>query len=346
MSVELEDYVPILYNVIFEGAKECYSHSCEDGKCICMDSEQMGLLRKMLSEDDEIVMDLTGGKAVFKNMQSKLIAGWICRQAPKTGKRGSETFFFRGNLLGDKEAKIKLEELGAIGSAFEEVIKSIPVIIKTNYSHNIENRDTLINLCAYAACSEKCIYILFRAVICRTIGCCQRAGNQEEKEQYAAKVAEMFERLNCLYRESNEIRGILHDDIESYISDWYNIKDDEVKGLIRNICRVLEEYRKEIQMSKGNLLQVYEKGKCEKLYCILKKIFETGNVSTKGFPKLEFDSSEQDGTEYDAIIDMLDKVKDNQEKLSRIWEKLFRVFWTDVEVPSESIEEMQKICRE
>ena len=340
---EIKDCTPAFYNVIFDRKTKCYSSSCIDGKCICMDSEQAGLLRKLLSEDDQISMNFEGERVVFKNSQSHPLQEWVCSQASEAESVYSQKFFTHQNIFKGSELQEILDGFIKLGNGYEDVFKSIPVIYMINYSKDIRSRDTLINLCVYASCAEQYLYVLFRAVICRTIGCCKMAKSQEE---YASELAKLFGRLDNLLNSRTEGKRRLLQVIDDYITAWRNMNDEEGIADARMIFNLLNEYRKHLLDSEKETFFDRERERYGNLYCLLKKILETENISTKNFPVLNFVDMTKNDTEYEDIIKILDAAKGDIEKLDRILSELNMIFWSGIDIPSETIEIMWDIIRE
>lgn len=84
-----------------------------------------------------------------------------------------------------------------------------------------------------------------------------------------------------------------------------------------------------------------------KLYCLLKKIFVTADLSITALPELPFTDYEdaQDIiTDYDCVMDILERVKQEEDKLKEIWEILSRIFWDYDDIPADAIERMRNIA--
>ena len=324
---------------------QCDSKQCNTKKCICMDNEQAGLFRKLLSEEDQIVMDLMEGEGrfFFQNMQSRLFEERICHQTPFDQNIYCNVFYRNRYFPHCKEKLCQIVEAYMYSdNNLMNVIKSVPTIFATNSLHKIGERDSLIYLCRYSPCAERYISVLLRAIICRTIGCCQRAKNQEEKEAYVSELAKLLHRLAAvLDQDSSEMVDQCIDTAERYIDMW---KDTGLgKSVVGNISHELQEYGEELRRAKRKRLVTYEEGRYDKLYRILKKILETADVSITALPDLPFADFEDGETDYDTVMDILDNVKNDAGKLTKIWSILSLIFWSGEDIPSDKMEQMERL---
>ncbi len=346
---KIEDYTFALYNIMFadiEADDECYSLMCKDGKCICLDYEQAGLLRKLLSDEDQIAMFSKGERFYFRNLQSSLLIEGICEQI-SADKEIYCDVFFRNRFFPEYKEKLCqiITACGACHNNLMNVIKSIPTIYMTNSLHKIEERDSLIYLCIYSPCTERYISILLRAIICRTIGCCQRAENRESKESYVYELAKLLNRLAALLvRDDRKIVNQCINAVEEYNVIWENFQEDVGEALTRTISNGLQEYRKELEGYIEKRVDAYEEGRHNKLYCILKKILETADMSVTALPDFQFADFECEITDYDKVINLLDSVKSDAEKLDKIWSILSRIFWEGEDIPTDDLEQMERIA--
>lgn len=342
---KIEDCTSVLYNIMFAGILEdnqCDSKQCDTGKCICMDKEQAGLFRKLLSEEDQIAMCFMEGRFVFQNMQNRLFEEGICHQTPFDQNIYCNVFFRNRYFPLCKEILCqRLEEYKYSDNNLMNVIKSVPTIFVTNSLHKIGERDSLIYLCRYSPCAGRYISVLLRAIICKTIGCCQGAANQEEKEAYVSELARLLHRLAAvLDQDSSEMLDQCIDKVEKYIDMWK--ATGLRKSVIENISHELQGYGEELRCGQGERIATYEDGTYDKLYCILKKILETADVSITALPDLPFAGFE-DETDYDIVMDILDNVKNDAGKLTKILSILSRIFWGGEDIPSDEMEEMMRL---
>lgn len=335
---KIEDYVPVLYNINFDTKKGCDSHTCKKGKCICMDEEQAGLVRKIYSEDDQIAMDLVDSRFVFRNLQQKCIDELVCNTTADTYGRGS---LFKINGYIEEKFNQLLDALAKYGSnVIADVWNTIPVVFMVNSVQKIQDRNTLVDLCVYAPCPERYLFILFRAAICRTVGCCKNAKNDLEKTQYAQELAKLFCKLNDQFKQRSQIDR-LRAVIREYARNCYN----KEQGLIRNVANVLDEFEKQLRTGSGRKISDYDLAKCGNLYSILLKILQTGEMSIDSFPTLEFVKESTNATEYDEIVQILERVQHDKEKLASVLTELSNVFWKDVDVSSEALAKMENIAK-
>lgn len=346
---KIEDCTSVLYNIAFVDPKKddkCYSLMCRDGKCICMDREQSGLLRKILSEEDQMAMEYAGERFFFQNLQSQLFQEGVCKQSLASQDTYYETLFYNRFLLPEDEEKLCeiIEAYRFLNRNLMDVIKSIPTIHMVNATLDIKERNSLIYLCIYSPYAERYMSILFRAIICRTIGCCQKGETQEEKEQYVCELAKLFEQLAELYdKDTQEIINTIAKCVERYIDGWKKIESGQCGAEVRNILNELQVYSRELENAATRHM-AEEEGRYSKLYCILKKILETADISVKGLPDLPFADFEDEKTDYDKVVNILDIVKNDEAKRKEIWSILSRIFWGGEDIPTDEIEEMEQIA--
>lgn len=340
---KIEDCIPVLYNIIFAADSDaCEIVACRSGKCICMDMEQAGLLRKILSDDDQIIMDIDAKRTIYINLQNKYREEFACDDAVSEENR---RLFFRKNRDSNlDEIKKIFREIARSWNHFADVWQTIPVVYMINENQSILNRNTLVHLCAYAPCPERFLYIFFRVAICKTAGYCKHMEDNLQTQQYANNLAKLFQSLNAAFKG----RGIKEEKqldraIDEYIRQCRTQEPYVDMHEVRNMANQLEAYRRE-QPGFWRTISSHELARCGKLYEIVLKIFQTVDISTAAFPDLVFVKKKLTGyTEYDEIIHILDAVKNDQKKLFEILSEVSCVFSKDVDVPTESIEEMQKI---
>lgn len=342
----IEDCTSVLYNIMFTGIPEddqCNSRKCDTGKCICMDNEQAGLFRKLLSEKDQIAMCPTDERFFFNNMQSQFYEEGVCKQAPFNQDIYCNVFYRNRYFPQSKKILCQMvEKYTYSDNRLMDVIKSVPIIFVINSLHKIKERDSLIYLCRYSPCAERYMSVLLRAIICRTIGCCQRAKNQEEKEAYVSRLAGLLHRLAAvLDYDGTEMLDQYIDTVDMYIDMWRAAGLRE--SAAENISHELRRYREELCRSKRKRMATYEDGRYDKLYCILKKILETADVSITALPDLPFADFEDGETDYDIVMSILDNVKNDVGKLAEIWSILSRIFWSGEDIPSDEMEEMERL---
>ncbi|MBD5513918.1 MAG: hypothetical protein HDR06_04485 [Lachnospiraceae bacterium] len=344
---KIEDYTFVLYDIMFYGEKpnddgKCDSLLCERGKCICIDHEQTGLLRKLLSEEDQIVLPFEDEWPFSLNLQNILREENRCAQSEKKMYRN---IFFPEY----EEIVFRLPEAYYVyNHHLLDVIKSIPILYTTNSMHKIKERDSLIYLCRYAPCAERYLSVLLRGVICRTIGCCKNAETPEEKEAYARKLVKSLNRLKTVLNQND--KKILYqciDNVNTYISKWDKLNSNISVSLNLPISHELMVYWEELNDCTENLTAKNEDGRHDKLYCLLKKILETADIRTTDFPELpfaEYKDAADIKTDYDKVIDILDHVKHDTNKLEKIWTILSRIFWSGEDIPTDEMEKMIRIA--
>ncbi|MDE7476819.1 MAG: hypothetical protein K2M91_02525 [Lachnospiraceae bacterium] len=206
----------------------------------------------------------------------------------------------------------------------------------------------MIYLCKYAPCAEKYLSVLLRAVICRTIACCKKAETPEEKESYAE---ELIESLNCLKtvldQDDDEIIRWCIDNVNTYIEKWEKLYPSICESLRLPVISELQKYLEKLSDVTESLTTKDEAGRHNKLYCLLQKILETADICTTDLPKLpfvEYEDAADIKTDYDKVIDILDHVKQNTDKLTEIWTILSHIFWSGEDIPTDEMEKMIQIA--
>lgn len=337
---KIADYTFVLYNVLFYNGKpnnsdKCSSLLCKRGSCICIDHEQTGLLRKLLSDEDTIVLPFVKGQPFSKNLQNTLHKEYLCQQT------GLELYCNSFSPECEEYVNKMMEVYGVSSLCLLDVIKTLPVQYATNSLHKFEERDSLLYLCRYAPCSEKYLSILFRALICRTIGCCEKAKTREEKEAYVTELVAVLNRLKAILEQDDEqLRNQYQRGAIIFMENWQLLESDLCKSLTDTmLCELMDYLQNYSEYSNQNL----EEGKHYHLYALLKKILETADISTTDFPDLPF-RDYQDAAdfecEYVKVQSILDQAKRDTDKLNEIWKTLFDIFWSEDEIPSEEIDHM------
>lgn len=337
---EIKDLVAALYNSRFDReSEECGNKACKFGKCICMDSEQAGLLQGMLIEDF-IGMDIRKGRCVFQNVQQGSGSGRECREAEKGNKQSSD-WLIPNKRLADWDELGRLIRSVARDSQtdFADMLGSIPAVYMINSSRELEERDSLIHLCVYASCPQRYLDQLLRAVICYTIGC-YKIGNTEHWRAYTEKVAGLFRKLNLLFDHCEEQINRLDEVMDGYYTVLSREKSDIGIRLAQN---ALSECRDKIRNTPDRKLAVCEGEKSKQWYRILKKIFEIMGMSIK-FPDLSFVDPRIQPSDYDDIIQVLDRVAHDRDKTCRVLSKIQHVFYYKGDITDdEVIRELQSI---
>ena len=338
---EIKFYVPAIYNTVFfeEQSIDCYE-ACEDGKCICMDTEQEELLRKLISEKSILIMGFEGENIRIRNMEYFPMQELIC-QLPK-GSKCSNGFFKCTHKFECKDLNQIITKMSEYGNNFECIIKNIPIIYKINFKNRIDERNSILELCSCSSCQDYYLAELFRSAICRTIMCCKKAQNIDEINEYARAFARIIAQTNELFSNRDDEKEKIVYAIDEYCRVWRGKIKETALELIP-LSSMLEEYRTEILDDTETNLGVCEQYRYNKLYDISKKILEISGVSISDFPELFFESAGYKHKEYDEIIRILDDVKCDQEKLSEIYNKLYHVFLYDVDISTEVIEELKNI---
>lgn len=339
---KIADYTFVLYNVLFYNGKpnnsdKCSSLLCKRGSCICIDHEQTGLLRTLLSGEDTIVLPFVKGQQFSMNLQNILHKENLCQQTEL------ELYCNRFSPECEEHVNKMMEVYGVSNLCLLDVIKTLPIQYATNSLHKFEERDSLLYLCRYAPCSEKYLSILFRALICRTIGCCKKAKTREEKEAYATELVAVLKRLKSILEQDDEqLRSQYQRGAIIFMQNWQLLESDLCKSLTDPILWELMDYSKNLMESSENSKENLEEGKHYYMYRLLKKILETADISTTDFPELPFKDYPDSASFEPAnnkVLSILDQAK-NAGKLNEIWTILFNVFWNEDEIPSEEIENM------
>ncbi len=345
------DHTFILYNVMFYNQSEtdsCYSKLCEGEKCICIDNEQTGLLRKLWSPDDMISVFVSGERFFFLNEQNLLQEDDFCKDSPE--KIASKYPLFRNRFF-PKYAEI-LSGMGETPASsalsMMNVVKTITILYTTNSMHSFKERDSLIYLCKYAPCTETYQLTLFRALICKAIGCCQRA-NSEEKENYLSGLTDFLKRLKkTLEQDDKDVIDQCAENVEMYIQKWNELISQTDASLLfsrLSIGNELQDYLNELEGIIGRPSTVNNTGTLHNLYLLLKKILETANLSISDLPELPFKNYKDSvGTDYDQVIDILDNVMHDTGKLREIWAILAQAFWRSEDISEEEIEKMMQVA--
>lgn len=338
---EIKDLIPAVYNISSDRTSEdCINEACKYGKCICMDSEQAALLQGILIKEDFIGMDIQEGRCLFRNLQQGTGQNQRCSQAIQGNNRLPDWLIpYR-----DQDDRDKLDSMieNAVqnGQAdFVDMLGAVPAIYMINSSRELEDRESLINLCVYASCPQRYLDQLLRAVICYTIGCYKKA-NPDVWSDYTQKIAAMFCRLNHLFDHSEERMEKLLEAMDIY----YN-KLGEKGGRIHFAQNMLGECRDKMRNAQDRKLAICEGEKSKQWYRILKKIFEIMGMSVEGFPELTFVDSRMQPSDYDDIIQVLDKVRKERDKASKVLEKIRAVFYSEKDIVDEEvIQELRRIA--
>lgn len=344
---KIEDCTHSLYNIWFAGAKrknECLSIRCSKGSCICIDREQTGLLRKVLSKEDRMAMSFVGERAFFQNLQNPLWEEDIC------GDAVTDKTIYCNALFCNKFSPVDEGNVCQIIKEYNvkgllDVIKMIPAIYTTNSLHRFEERESLIYLCKYAPDAEGYITVLLRMVICATIDCCQKAKTKEQKEAYEGSLVKLFNRLETvLYQDYGKMDKYCIENVEAYSEIWKKTKLKCCKPYALAILSELQTYRQELEESVERPEMTEETNRHQKLYSLLKKILTTADVSAKNLPELflvDCGDSENTKTEYDEIMEILDEVKSDAGKLGETWEILSRIFEVGEDIPAYELAKMR-----
>lgn len=337
---KMADYTFVLYNVLFYDEKlnnsnRCSSLLCKRGNCICIDHEQTGLLRKLLSDEDTIVLPFIKGQPFSKNLQNTLHKENLCQQTKL------ELYHDRFPSVYNTRLDRMITEYLVSSFCLLDVIKTLPVQYATNSLHKFENRDSLLYLCRYAPCSEKYLSILFRALICTTIDCCQKAKNDAEKKAHAEGLVSVLNRLKEIFeQEDKQLMNQYQHGAITFMTNWQLLESDLCKSLTNTVSRELTDYLGKYSENLNNNL---EEGKHYHLYALLKKILETADISTTDFPDLPFrdypDAADFE-CEYTTVQSILETAKQNADTLNEIWKTLYNIFENGDEIPSEEIDHM------
>ncbi len=335
---EIKELIPAVYNISSDRTSEgCTGEACKCGKCICMDGEQAALLQGILIKEDFIAMDIREGKTVFRNIQQGACQDLRCQWAVQE---------FVDWLIPhrDRIQRDKLECLidSAVQSGqadFVDMLGSVPAVYMINSYRELEDRESLINLCVYASCPQRYLDQLLRAVICCTIGCYLK-GNSDEWSAYAEKTAEMFGSLNDLFEHSEErIEELLE------VMDDYYIRLGRKGGRIHFAQNMLGECRDRMRMTRDRKLAVCEGEKSRQWYRVLKKIFEIMGIPAEKFPELTFVDSPIYPSDYDDVIQVLDEVMGERDKACGVLKKISDVFLDGKDlVDEEVIQQLRRIA--
>lgn len=344
------DHTFILYNVMFYNQNKtdsCYSKLCEGEKCICIDREQSGLLRKLWSPDDMIAACVSDEYLFFLNEQNPLQEYDLCKDSPR--EIASKYPLFRNRFFPEYiEILNGMSEL-PVSSALSmmNVVKTIPILYTTNSMHSFKERESLIYLCKYAPCTETYQLILLRALICKAIGCCQRA-SLEEKENYLAGLTDFLNRLKIkLEQDDKDMIDQCAENVEMYIQKWNELirTDESLRFSGPSIGNELQDYLNELVGISEKSSTADSTGTRYNLYLLLKKILQTANLSISDLPELPFENYRNSvGTDYDQVIDILDNVRHDTDKLREIWAILAQVFWRSEDITKEEIEKMMQVA--
>lgn len=352
---KIEDAAFDLYNIIFyeSGAEpdECASLLlCERGKCICVDHEQTGLLRGLLSVHDQIILSDEEGRIAFENLQNKIQNKYICQQATSSETPFYNTFYPNRFSPECKDGVLSMIRSPSAGhSSVVDVVVSIPLLYAVNSRFPFHERNSLIYLCRYAPCAAQYISALLGAVIYKTIGYCQNA-SQKEKEAYVSRLTNFLNFLISILKNGNsEIKNQYIESLDIYERTWENLFFDR-KALAMPLIDALEDYRNELADQTEITLDERDIGTFHSMYCLLRKLLQTADISgwkLRKMPESLFMGEKRDpseATDYGAIIKILDIVKRDAEKLGEIWRVLSRIFFRGVEVPAEELEKMRGIA--
>lgn len=347
---KMVDHTFILYNVMFYNQNKtdsCYSKLCEGEKCICIDCEQTGLLRKLWSPDDMIAACVSNEHFFFSNEQNPLQKDDLCKDSPREIVNKyqllSNRFFpeYTEILSGMREFPV------SSAPSMMNVVKTIPILYTTNSMHSFKERDSLIYLCKYAPCTETYQLILLRALICKAIGCCQRA-SLEEKENYLSGLTDFLNRLKKKLEQDDKLMiDQCAENVGMYIQKWYELIRTDASLLFSgpSIGNELQDYLNELVGISERSSTADNTGTCHNLYLLLKKILETADLSISDLPELPFENYRNSvGTDYDQVIDILDKVRHDTGKLKEIWAILAQVFWRSEDITKEEIEKMMQVA--
>lgn len=344
---KIEDYTFVLYNIMLynenkNNCTECDNLQCKWGNCICIDHEQTGLLRRLLSEEDQIAFSFDNKRSIFLNLQNRLRREDLCQQS-------EDELYHNRFSSGYEEIVNQLIEAYRVSNLhLLDVIKALPIQYATNSLHGLEERNPLLFLCKYAPCSEKYLSILFRALICKTIGCCKRAKIREEKEAYAKELVKLLNHLKAVLDKDD--KQVIHQCMSGanrFISKWSLLKSKSCKILKQTIENELMVYLENLADSTENFKANQEAGRHHQMYCLLKKILETADINTEDLPKLpfaEYENAADIKTDYDTVIEILDCVKQSTDKLAKIWTILSRIFWSGEDIPTDELENIKQIA--
>ena len=327
---EIIDYIPALFNITSSRRKVRCNHTCKEGKCICMDVEQLGLLRKVLSEEDQLLINLVEEHVYTQNLKNHIDENWICSI--------ESNFFGYGKTLKKKEIKEILEKFAYERGMIEETFKVITVIYAINSSEKTENRNTIVKLSMYATFSEKYASILFQALICLTLGYCMRETNKEEKECYKAALINLFNELNM-------VDISMQDRLCASIDKYRRVLLDTSCSVASVIAYSLGIYQKEL-MKKGFNLSDGGKRKINQLYKVLRVLLDIAGISVEELPELSMvaglpEEAEVIKKEYDSVIDLLEEAKSEERRLKFVLEELNKAFWKSIEIYTETTDDIR-----
>ncbi len=338
---EIKELIPAVYNISSDQTSmKCINETCIYGKCICMDSEQSELLQGILIKEDFTGMDIRNGRCLFRNLQQGAGGDRRCPLAVQGNSQLSEGLIPYRDLTDRDRLGSMIEYVVRSGQAdFADMLGSIPAVYMINSSRELDDRESLINLCVYASCPQRYLDQLLRAVICHTIGCYKKT-DPGEWSAYARKIAKLFDSLNNLFEHSEEqIEELLE------VMDLYYIKLGEKGGRIHFAQNMLGECRDRMRNVRDRKLAICEGEKSRQWYRILKKIFQIMGLSVKAFPELTFVDSRKQPSDYDDIIEVLDDVKADREKAWKVLEKIQNVFYNGLDITDEEvIQELQRIA--
>lgn len=342
---QIKGLIPAVYNVRFDQtAGSCMNEACKYGKCICMDSEQAGLLQGILVKEDFIGMDIRKGNFLFFNLQHGAAqADQKCPQAVQGNERLPDWFVPHRNLVGWEELDRQIGEAVRDGQAdFADMLGSVLAVYMINSSRELDERESLLSLCVYASCPQRYLDQLLRAVICYTIGCYKK-GDTTKWSEYTQKITELFHKLNILFDNSEKRIEELMEVMDHYFTRL------GVKGKgsqIRMAQNVLGECRDRIKNVPNRKLAVCEGEKSKQWYRILKKIFEIMGMPMKGFPELNFVDPKISPSDYDDIIQIMNDVMADQNKTCQVLEKIRDVFYYGRDITDdEVIQELRRISK-
>lgn len=337
---EIKDLIPEVYNIRFgQTLKDCINEVCTLGKCICMDSEQAGLLQGILLKEDFIGMEIRGGRCLFRNLQQGDGQKQRCLQAAE-GKGLPDWFIPHRNRIDREQLDAMILQLGrSRRTDFADMLGSVPAVYMINSSRELDKRESLINLCVYTSCPQRYLDQLLRAVICYTVGCYKKA-DPSEWGTYTQKVAEIFRRLNSLFEHSRERMEELLEVVDAYM-----VELGQGGSGLRLAQNTLSECRERMQAASDIRIRICEGDKSRQWYRILKKIFQIMGMPVKEFPELTFVDFQRQPSDYDDIIRILDDVKADRVKACKVLEIIQNVFYNGQDITEEEvIQELQRIA--
>lgn len=351
---KIEDYTFVLYNIMFYKytgkLDECNSLLCKRGKCICIDQEQTGLLRKLLSAPDLITLFDDGTRIAFQNHQNTIREECICKESVPDKALFYNVFYPNKFSLEYKNDILSMIQMSSDShSIVKDVVQSIPILYAANSLYKFDERHSLIYLCKYTPCAAQYISILLRAVICRTIDCCQNA-DRAEKEAYVSRLVDFLNFFKVVLNQGNrEMKERCIECLDTYAERWEELFGDSKSQPLFYVDE-LEKYRNILESKEEITLDNRDVETFHNMYCLLKKLLQTADISPLKLwkmPKSLFTAvnlKQSTHTEYHTAIEILDRVKHDTEKLNEIRQTLSQIFARGVDFPSDELAKMQKIA--